>query len=117
MDARDWAMFAVACAGAVVLLSIAALMSSLFRVSGSLKTLVDGVRDETVPLIGEVTGTVRAVNKELERVDAIVGSVQTIAYNAQTVSETVRAAVTNPLVKALAFMAGARRAARSMRED
>ncbi|MBI4729888.1 MAG: DUF948 domain-containing protein [Acidobacteria bacterium] len=113
----DWAVFAVAAAGAVVLLVLAFVIANLFRVVSSLKSLGDGIRDETVPLISEVTGTVRGVNKEIERIDSIAGSVETTAANVATISETVKVAVTNPLVKAVAFAFGVRRAGRKMRKD
>lgn len=117
LTARDWAMVAFVSCAALVLFVIAVIITNLFRVVSSLKELVDGVTSETVPLIGEVGNTVRGVNKELERVDAIVGSVQRVAQNVEIISDTVQTTVTNPLVKALAFFAGARRAARKMRED
>lgn len=117
LNARDWAMVAFVSCAALVLFVIAAVITNLFRVVSSLKELVDGVTSETVPLIGEVGNTVRHVNKEMERVDAIVGSVQRVAANVEIISDTVQTTVTNPLVKMLAFFAGARRAAGKMRED
>lgn len=117
LTARDWAVVALFSAGALLLFTIAAVISNLFRVVTSLKDLVDGITSETVPLIGEVGNTVRTVNKELERVDGIVGSVQRVATNVESISDTVHATVTNPLVKALAFFAGARRATKKFSED
>lgn len=115
LTARDWAVVALFSAAALVLFVIAVVITNLFRVVSSIKGLVDGITSETVPLINEVGGTVRTVNKELERVDSIVGSVQRVAANVETISDTVQATVTNPLVKALAFFAGARRAARKFK--
>lgn len=116
LTARDWAIVALTSCAALVLFVVAVVISNLFHVVSSLRELVDGISSETVPLIGEVGDTVRGVNKELERVDAIVGSVQHVATNVEVISDTVKAAVTNPLVKALAFLAGARRARNKFRE-
>jgi len=116
-SARDWAATALFLTGALVLFVTAVVISNLFRVVTSLKDLVDGITSETVPLIGEVGGTVRSVNKELERVDSIVGSVQRVATNVEVISDTVQAAVTNPLIKALAFFAGMKRASKKMKEE
>ena len=113
---RDWAMIAFLLSAALVLFVTAVIVTNLYRVVSSLKDLVDGITSETVPLIGEVSNTVRGVNKELERVDSIVGSVQRVAANAEAVSSTVQAAVTNPLVKALAFFAGARKATKKFKD-
>ena len=117
LTARDVAVIVILLCGALVLFVIALIIANLFTVVSSLRSLVDGVTSETVPLIGEVGNTVRGVNKELERVDSIVGSVQRVATNVEIISDTVQAAVTNPLVKALAFLSGARRAARKMKEE
>jgi uncharacterized protein YoxC len=117
LDALDYGLFAVAVAGTILLLVTGIVLSNLFRVVSSLKSMVDGIKDETVPLIGEVGNTVKGVNKEIERVDAIVGSVQNIAKNAETVSTTLKTAVTNPLVKGLAFLFGAQRAVGKFRGE
>ncbi|MFA5890929.1 MAG: DUF948 domain-containing protein [Actinomycetota bacterium] len=115
MTARDWAVVALASSGALALFIAAVVISNLFRVVTSLQNLVDGVASETVPLLKEASHTVAGVNKELERVDVILGNVQRVSENAETISDTVRAVVTNPLVKALAFAAGARRATRKFK--
>lgn len=116
LTARDWAMVAFLACAALLLFVIAVVISNLFRVVTSLRQLVDGVTSETVPLIGEVGTTVKHVNANLERVESIVTSAQRVATNVEIVSDTVQTAVTNPLVKALAFFAGARKASRRMRE-
>lgn len=116
MSARDWAVVALGLTGALVLFVTALVITNLFRVVTSLRDLVDGITSETIPLIAEVGNTVRGVNKEMERVDSIIGSVQRITANAETISDTVQMAVTNPLVKGLAFFAGARRATKKFKE-
>lgn len=117
LSGRDWAMVALLSSGALLLFVIAVVTMNLFRVVSSLRDLVDGITSESVPLLGEVSNTVRTVNKELERVDSIVGSVQRVASNVEVISDTVQAAVTNPLVKALAFFAGSKRAAKRFKES
>lgn len=117
VSARDWAWIAIAGFFGLAVIVVSILILNLFRVVTSLKTLVDGITQETVPLIHDVDQTVKGVNKEIERVDSVMASVQTMARNAETISHTIQAAVTNPLVKALAFAAGARRATKKFRED
>ena len=117
LKATDWAVIVIAGFFALAVVVVSILVLNLFRVVSSLKELVDGVTTETVPLIHEVGNTVKGVNNEIERVDSIMASAQNVAHNAQTISETIKLAVTNPLVKALAFAAGARRAARKFKED
>ncbi len=117
LKATDYAVMVIAGFFALAVIVVSILVLNLFRVVSSLKELVDGVTKETVPLIHDVDGTVKGVNQEIERVDSIMASAQTVVKNAQTISETIKLAVTNPLVKALAFFAGARRASKKFRED
>jgi len=97
----------------VVFLSI--VLFSTFRVMESTKTMIDGIREETVPLLGEVRVTVTSVNKELDRVDTIVESAGRIAGSAARITTVVEQTVSNPLIKFAAFAAGAQRAVRRLR--
>jgi predicted PurR-regulated permease PerM len=117
LEATDYAVIVIAAFFALAVVVVSILVLNLFRVVSSLKELVDGVTQETVPLIHEVGNTVKGVNHEIERVDSIMASAQNVAQNASTISETVKLAVTNPVVKALAFAAGARRATKKFKED
>ena len=116
INARDVAILIIAVFFALAVVVVSFLVMNLFRVVTSLKQLVDGITTETVPLIHDVDKTVQGVNQEIERVDSVMASAQNVARNVETISETVKLTVTNPLVKALAFFAGARRATRKFRE-
>lgn len=117
LKAGDLAVILFAAFFGLVSVVLAALLANLFRVVTSLRDLVDGIKDETVPLIGEMGNTVRGVNKEIERVDGIAVGVQGIVQSVEGITKTVQATVTNPLVKGLAFFMGAKRAARKMKGD
>ena len=112
--ARDWAMVFLISSIALVFFVTAAILTNLFRVVTSVKQLIDGVTNETVPIIHEAGNSVKIVNQELERVDAVLGSVQRVSHNVELISDTVRVAVTNPLVKAVAFMSGIKRGAKRL---
>jgi uncharacterized protein YoxC len=106
---------AIAWGALVVFLSI--LVFQLSVTARETATLVDDIRKETVPLLHEVTGTVKSVNKELERVDGMVESAGHIVKSAERVSSVVEQAVSSPLIKIIAFGAGASRAARRLRKS
>ena len=112
----EWAALIIAIFWALLVIALAALTMNFLRVVSSMKTLVDGITAETIPLLDEVGTTVRSVNREIDRVDGVLAGVQRITENAATVSETIKTAVSNPLVKAIAFMAGVRRASKKMRD-
>ena len=120
MLAISWggiAALVAAVAWAVLVLALFVVMLNLFRLLESTKLLVDGIRQETVPLLGEVTTTVTSVNKELDRLDGMVESAGNIVKSAERVSKVVEQAVSSPLIKIIAFAAGASRAARRFRKD
>lgn len=100
----------------VLVLFLGLVFVNLFRVLESTKMLIDGIRQETVPLLGEVKTTVVGVNKEMDRVDGMLDSVGKIAKNAERISSVVEQAVSSPLIKVIAFGAGASRAARRIRK-
>jgi uncharacterized protein YoxC len=91
----------------------------VFRLSVTLQAttmIIDDVRKETVPLLSEVTTTVSSVNKELQRVDGMVESAGNIVKSVERVSSVVEQAVSSPLVKVIAFSAGAQRAVARLRK-
>jgi uncharacterized protein YoxC len=97
----------------VVFLVIVLFMT--FRVMESTKTLIDGIREETVPLLSEVRTTVTSVNRELEHVDTLVVSAGRIAGSAARLTTVVENTISNPLIKFAAFTAGAQKAIKRLR--
>jgi uncharacterized protein YoxC len=106
-----------AVAWAVLVVILVGVMFALFRVLEATRLLLDGIRQETVPLLSEVTTTVTSVNKELDRVDGMMESAGNIVRSAERVSVVVEQTVSNPLIKVAAFGAGAARAMRRFRKD
>ncbi|HEX2375274.1 MAG TPA: DUF948 domain-containing protein [Actinomycetota bacterium] len=104
-----WTIVAFLVGAAVVVLC--AVMANLFRVLTSTKELIDGVTTQTVPLLGEVNGTVALVNQELTRVDAILSTAEGVTASVGGMVNTVSATISSPLVKLSAFAYGVRKAA------
>ena len=96
---------------AILVLALCFLLVRLTRVIDEMKRLVEGITDKTVPLLGEVTGTVTHVNDELVRVDAITANVQSISGNLSALTSLFAATLGGPVVKVAAFSYGVRRAA------
>ena len=97
---------------ALLVLFLALVMVNVFRLLEAMKALVDGIREETVPLLGEVKTTVRSVNRELDRADGLLESAGKIAKSAERLSSVVEQTVSSPLIKIAAFGAGVSRAFR-----
>jgi len=103
-------ILAVAWAVLVIFLCLAVYNTSV--VLASTKTLIDGITQEMVPLLSEVTTTVTSVNKELDRVDGMVESAGNIVKSAERISTIIEKAVSSPLIKVAAYGAGLTRAAK-----
>jgi uncharacterized protein YoxC len=106
-----------AIAWAFAVLFLALVFVNLFRVLESTKMLIDGIREETVPLLSEVKTTVSGVNRELDRADGLLESAGNIARSAERVAHVVEQTVSSPLIKVVALGAGASRALRRLRKD
>jgi len=98
----------------IVCLFLSATLLNLFRVLESTKGLIDGVAEETVPLLGEVKTTVSSVNKELDRADGIVESAANITRSVERLTEVVEKTVSSPLIKVAAVSAGAAKAVKNL---
>ncbi len=98
------------------MVGVLALLANLVTTVQQLTTTVKQITDETIPLLGGINETVAGVNTELARVDTIVASVQQISYRAEGVAGVLQAAVANPLIKGIAFVAGTRAAAKAARK-
>ena len=117
LSGGDVALIVLAAFWGVLVLFLAVVLLMTFRVLDSTRVLIDGVRQETVPLLGEVRTTVTSVNKELDRVDTIMESAGKMSKAAERITTSVEHAVTNPLVKFAAFGAGASAALKRLRGE
>jgi uncharacterized protein YoxC len=111
----EWGGIAAITAAAAFAIFMLVTTIQLARNMESTKLTLDGVRQELIPLLGEVKTTVIDVNKELERVDGMLESVGRITTTVERVSGLVEQAVSGPLVKLAAAGAGLAKAFRKMR--
>ena len=109
-SAGDISLMVLAAFWGLLVLFLALVLLTMFRVLESTKMLIDGIRSETVPLLGEVKETVSGVNRELDRVDTVLDSAGRMAKSAERITVVVEQTVSNPLIKFAAFAAGASRA-------
>jgi hypothetical protein len=81
----------------------------------SLREATDEMRRESLGLLAEMRGTVGQANSELERVDTLLGTAESISSTVDSASRLAYLAFSNPVIKALSFGAGTARVARRMR--
>lgn len=108
---------AVVASVAISMLAVGLLFAlwSLTRTLRQLRVSVEQFRSEAVPLVGQLRGTVKQANAELERVDSLLGTAESISSTVDSASRLAYLFFANPLVKALAFGAGSTRALRRLR--
>jgi len=104
----------------VVLVALTAVpLLKLGRVLEELRLAVRDIGHESVPILTELRGTVRATTDELEKLGLVTEDVAKVSSNATVVSENAaqmttlfRATLGGPLVKTAAFSYGVRKALR-----
>jgi hypothetical protein len=114
-DSTKVAAIVVAAVGAVVLLALMAVLWSLARTMKALRATADDLRREGLAVLGDMRGTVGQANSELERVDGLLGTAESISTTVDSASRLAYLAFSNPIIKVLAFGSGTARAARRFR--
>ena len=111
LDGGDVALIVLSSFWGLLVLFLCVVLINTFRVLESTKILIDSMREETVPLLREVKGSVERTNRELDRVDVVLEATGEIVGRVQRISGLVEEAVASPLVKIISLGAGLRRAA------
>ena len=102
----------------VALVALAAVpLLKLGRVLEELRLAVRDIGHESVPILTELQGTVRATNSEIEKLGVVTTDVATVSRNATVVTENAAKLTTlfsatlgGPLVKTAALTYGVRTA-------
>ena len=108
LTAGDTALIVLAAFWGLLVLALCVVLLNTFRVLESTKMTIDTMREETVPLLREVKGSVERANRELDRVDTMLVSANEIVGRAEKLSGLVEQAAASPLVKVSSMGAGLR---------
>lgn len=108
----------------VALVALSAIpLLKLGRVLEEVRLAVRDIGHESVPILTELRGTVRATNDELGKLSLVTEDVAKVSANATVVSENAASLTTlfsatlgGPLVKTAAFSYGVRKALRGGRK-
>jgi uncharacterized protein YoxC len=110
MSAGDVAGLIAAVAFVLLVGVLAYPIIKVGRLVEDLRHTVQGVSEQTIPLLSEVTTTVSTTNAQLVRVDAITSNVQQVTTNVSALTSLFAATLGSPLVKVAAFSYGVRQA-------
>lgn len=115
MDASDTAAVIVAVASGMAILVLVYAIVQLTRTLTVLRESIEEVRRETLPVVVEMRSAVGQANADLERVDTLLGTAESISTTLDSASRLAYLAFSNPVIKTLAFASGTGRAARRFR--
>jgi len=117
VDASDAAAVVVAVASGIAVLVLLWAVVALTRTLRKLSASLDEVQREALPAVLELRGTVKRADAELDRVDSLLGTAETISATVDSASRLAYLAFSNPVIKGLAFASGTGRAARRLRRN
>ena len=88
---------------------------SLVRTLRTLLAAIEDLRREVLPLAGQWRQTVEVANGELTRLDGVITTAESVGSTVDSASRLAYLALSNPVIKALAFGSGTARAVRAFR--
>jgi hypothetical protein len=94
---------------------LAVALVALTRTLRVLRTTVEALRDETLPLANDLRDAARDASYEVERVDRLVTSAERLENAVDSASHLAYRTFANPVVKAMALGTGVSRAANRLR--
>ena len=112
LSAGDTALIVLAAFWGLLVLALCVVLLNTFRVLESTKMTIDTMREETVPLLREVKGSVERANRELDRVDTMLVSATEIVGRVEKLSGLVEQAAASPLSRSSAWAPASARASR-----
>jgi len=115
MSAGEVAALVVAVASALLAVGLLFALSSLTRTLRAVRTTVEDINRQAVPLLADLRHTVETANAELVRVDELIGRGESIGGTLDSASRLAYLAFSNPVIKAMALGAGTSRAVRRVR--
>jgi hypothetical protein len=115
VDAGDAAAVVVAVASGVAVVALLVAVVSLTRAAAELRRTAEELRAEALPVMADLRRTVASAGAELERVDTLLGTAENVTSTVDSASRLAYLALSNPVIKALAFASGTGRAARRFR--
>jgi hypothetical protein len=94
--------------------AIALMVSALVRSLRDLQAVLDELRGEAVPLMGELRSTVSAAGAEVDRVDGLLETAEAISARVDGASRVGYLAFRRPMIRLVTIGRGIRRGARRL---
>jgi hypothetical protein len=115
MSATDLAAVIVAGCSVVAVVLLAVALVALVRTLRAMRDVAHLLRTETVPVLDDLRDTVDVANHEIERLDRLVTTAESVTGTVDSASRLAYIAMANPVIKGVAFASGTAKAARRLR--
>jgi uncharacterized protein YoxC len=109
----ETALIVLAAFWGLLVLFLCLVLLNTFRVLEATRLTVDAMREETVPLLREIKGSVERTNGHLDRVGHVLDSVGGIVGRVERLTGLIEHAASSPIMKFIAAGAGVKKAAES----
>lgn len=116
MSAADLAVVVVTLLSVLSVLTILVMLQLVWRTLRSLRTLLADLHEQVAPLVIELGVAVGEASDELARVDALIGSAESISATVDATSRLAYKALSAPMIKTVALASGTSKAARRLRK-
>lgn len=117
MQATDVVAVVASVCVAVLVGAFVMLLATLARTLRELRAAVDEFTEAAGPLVVELRDTVSEAAVELDRVERLVTSAETVTDSIDSASRLAYRTLASPVVKAMALRAGVSRASQRLRGD
>jgi uncharacterized protein YoxC len=115
MTATELAAIIVTISSVVAAVVLVFGLIALHRTLKELRHAVEELRTETATVVAEMRDTVYAANYELNRVDDLLGTAESIGGKVDSATRVAQVAFSTPVIKSLALASGTGKAAKSFR--
>jgi hypothetical protein len=116
VSAGEFAAVVVAVAVAIGVAGLLFAIGAAIRTMGALRRAIDDVHRAGMPLLADTHAAVRKATDELDKVDSILATAESITKTVDSASKLAHAAFSSPVVKAVAMATGSARAFRRLRK-
>lgn len=114
MSAGDLAAVVVSVVMILAIVALAVLVQSLLRTLGEARETLERVRVEALPLLGEMRETVERAGVEVDRVDDLLETAESISATVESASRLGYLAFRAPVIRVVAFGRGVGRGTRAL---
>jgi hypothetical protein len=116
MGASDAAAVVVTAVSAMAVGLLLWAVVSLRAAARELRAAAAQLRDEAVPAIAEARRTIAGAERDLDRLDDLLGAAETISATVDGASKLAYDTFSTPVIKAVALANGTGKAARRLRQ-